>query len=554
MSLKLKNIIEIYPFTLGKLLTNEDYIEKEITSVNIIEVPTVAKWMKGGELLFSSGYAFQGNLDIASQIILDLAEKQVAALVIKPGIYLNSVPQQLIDLADSVHLPIIQIPEDMPYSLFMQPILEKLINEQIDLLIDTENIHNVLLETLVENSGISGVCEKIYTLTGINVVLFDNENQVIASNNKSHTMKNNYDEKIIEEFAKIPQEYFNNLTFHKINYLLLPESDMKIGILPIDINRISSAYLCFIVENDLTEYNLAVIHYADTIFSIFLQQQRALIEKEWQLKGECLDELIWQNSSENISAIHRAEALNIDLHKPFVIVIFDIFEIPSQSPQSFPDKEKTIKNIQEKIHHRIRLSGYHHLVQNKGNTVVVLFSFPSAEDLSRIYKTIEKILELINREYPNMQCVVGIGKSYIGPQNIRISFKEARTALKCGKGFMTKEKIFYFEKLGEFRFLFELKDSQAMLDFFNEHMSALLEYDQNKHTDLVLTLKTYFDCQCNIRKTAEALFTHKNTVIYRLRRIEQLTGHDLSNSEDIFQLYLCLKLMIIIQQPVEEDE
>ncbi|MEN6291262.1 MAG: PucR family transcriptional regulator ligand-binding domain-containing protein, partial [Methanobacterium sp.] len=135
MSLKLKNIIEIYPFTLGKLLTNEDYIEKEITSVNIIEVPTVAKWMKGGELLFSSGYAFQGNLDIASQIILDLAEKQVAALVIKPGIYLNSVPQQLIDLADSVHLPIIQIPEDMPYSLFMQPILEKLINEQIDLLI-----------------------------------------------------------------------------------------------------------------------------------------------------------------------------------------------------------------------------------------------------------------------------------------------------------------------------------------------------------------------------------------------------------------------------------
>lgn len=554
MGLKLRNAFETYPLSLAKVIAGEDYLDREITSVNIVEVPTVAKWMRGGEMLFTSGFVFQGSLDTACQIIADLAAKEVAALAIKPGIYMNSIPQELIDFANSVHFPILQIPEDMPYSLFMQPILEKLINEQIELLKKTENIHNMLLKPLVDDTGLVGVCEMIFSLTGLVVILFDTHHKVLASYCQPPDEKANFEETFTRELESISPECFVKMPSHEISQANVPDSDLAIRILPIDVNRTQSAYLCMRSDKDLTNYDIAVIHYADTIFSLILQQQRALLLKEWQLKGECLDELIWQNYTDEVSVLRRAKFLNVDLQKPFMIVIFDISEGNSLISHSVTDKVQTIKSIQEKILHRINMSNYHLMMQNRGDTVVMLLSIPNAYDGAKSQKLIETTLDSLASEYPQMRCTAGIGKTYCNVQDVKTSFKEAKTALKCGKGFKNSGNIFCFSDLGEFIFLSELQDTQAMLDFYNEHISVLIEYDKNKHTDLIPTLKTYFDCQCNIRKTAEALFAHKNTVVYRLHRIEQLTNHDLSDSESVFQLQLCLKLMAILQHSSERDD
>ncbi len=73
-----------------------------------------------------------------------------------------------------------------------------------------------------------------------------------------------------------------------------------------------------------------------------------------------------------------------------------------------------------------------------------------------------------------------------------------------------------------------------------------IEYDQNNNAELLKTLECYFACKQNLRKTAEMLFVHKNSVIYRLNKIETLLGKELDNHQAAFDLQLCFKLGSIL--------
>ncbi|MGH2750575.1 MAG: PucR family transcriptional regulator [Actinomycetota bacterium] len=70
----------------------------------------------------------------------------------------------------------------------------------------------------------------------------------------------------------------------------------------------------------------------------------------------------------------------------------------------------------------------------------------------------------------------------------------------------------------------------------------LKEYDANHKAELVATLRAYFDNGFNLTKTAGALCVHPNTVVYRLRRIKEITGRDLHNPDDLLLLCLGLKM------------
>jgi DNA-binding PucR family transcriptional regulator len=73
-------------------------------------------------------------------------------------------------------------------------------------------------------------------------------------------------------------------------------------------------------------------------------------------------------------------------------------------------------------------------------------------------------------------------------------------------------------------------------------IGPLLRYDGEKHSELVPTLRAYVDAGFNLTRSAELLRVHPNTVVYRLRRIRELSGRDPQVPDDLLLLYLGLKL------------
>jgi len=96
---------------------------------------------------------------------------------------------------------------------------------------------------------------------------------------------------------------------------------------------------------------------------------------------------------------------------------------------------------------------------------------------------------------------------------------------------------------GEAAFGFEL---EALKRFFAETVAPLVAYDEQYETELVTTVEAYLDNDGNVTPTAETLFTHRHTVRYRLERVRELCGHDLSSTEGREKLGLGLKAMRVL--------
>jgi sugar diacid utilization regulator len=105
-----------------------------------------------------------------------------------------------------------------------------------------------------------------------------------------------------------------------------------------------------------------------------------------------------------------------------------------------------------------------------------------------------------------------------------------------------------FEETGSYRLLLTAisEDPSELHRFFDETVAPLISYDEQYETELVRTLDTFLDEDANVARTAERLFTHRHTIRYRLERVRELTGLDVSSTDGRERLGLGLKAMRVL--------
>ncbi len=105
-----------------------------------------------------------------------------------------------------------------------------------------------------------------------------------------------------------------------------------------------------------------------------------------------------------------------------------------------------------------------------------------------------------------------------------------------------------FEETGAYRLLLPamVEDPEELRRFHDETVAPLLIYDEQYETELVKTLETFLDADGNVAQTAQRLFTHRHTVRYRLERVRELTGLDVSSTDGRERLGLGLKSMRVL--------
>jgi sugar diacid utilization regulator len=105
-----------------------------------------------------------------------------------------------------------------------------------------------------------------------------------------------------------------------------------------------------------------------------------------------------------------------------------------------------------------------------------------------------------------------------------------------------------FEDTGAYRLLLPAmsEDPAELQRFYDETVAPLVAYDEQYETDLVQTLETFLDADGNVAGTAQRLFTHRHTVRYRLERVRDLSGLDVSSTDGRERLGLGLKAMRVL--------
>ena len=157
--------------------------------------------------------------------------------------------------------------------------------------------------------------------------------------------------------------------------------------------------------------------------------------------------------------------------------------------------------------------------------------------------------EALVRAAASNGLLVGISNAFSEATDVRPHLEQARSAIRYGA---TYTKI--LDDTGVYRYC--EYTYMEMLDICNDHVNlmnychpaiwALWEYDQAHGTELVDTLFAYMQNGCNTARTSALLSLHKNTLLYRLGRIREVTGNDLASGEDLFLFHLSIRVLIYL--------
>ncbi len=103
--------------------------------------------------------------------------------------------------------------------------------------------------------------------------------------------------------------------------------------------------------------------------------------------------------------------------------------------------------------------------------------------------------------------------------------------------------IIKFDALGIYKIFSQLELKDELMDFYEKTLAQLVAYDTKKDTELVKTLQVYYQCNGNLKKMSEKLFTHYNTVLYRVNRIQDISQCNLEDEQQRYSLQTALKIM-----------
>jgi hypothetical protein len=189
----------------------------------------------------------------------------------------------------------------------------------------------------------------------------------------------------------------------------------------------------------------------------------------------------------------------------------------------------------------------------------VLLLVPGGEE-SLAARAADSVLRELQAGLPG--CTFAVGRSRIAedPADLPRAAAEALLAANVAEGGTApagggaapaaggQEGALAFEQTGAYRLLLSTmsENPRELQRFYAETVEPLVAYDEQYETDLVRTLESFLDADGNVAGTAQRLFTHRHTIYYRLERVRELSGLDVSSSDGREKLSLGLKAMRVL--------
>lgn len=185
---------------------------------------------------------------------------------------------------------------------------------------------------------------------------------------------------------------------------------------------------------------------------------------------------------------------------------------------------------------KLRIPGTHITFHKNGIVAII----PLKEN-----ETIDsKYIDLL-RDFSQAESVrIGISNSFSNIENFVSHYEQAYAALELGQKFNSEEMICPYLNYQVFDLFSEVKNTDLLGRFCHPALAILRQYDHKNNTQLYETLCIFLDNGCSIKFTSEALFIHRNSLVYRLNRIAEVCQ---INLEDINTLFL-LRLSYLIDR------
>lgn len=281
----------------------------------------------------------------------------------------------------------------------------------------------------------------------------------------------------------------------------------------------SPEYIVMIKGEDEEAYRIGKI----TAFQI----QNLLVAYKERFDGDNFIKNLLLDNLLLVDIYSRAKKLRIENNVPRVVFLIETeidkeFNVVEIVRSIFPTKQKDfVTAVDEK-------------------SIILVKELKEKDSKEEIDQISKHIYDTLSAEAMT-SVYVAIGTVVNDLKNVSASYKEAKMALEVGKIFEENKKIVNYGQLGIGRLIYQLPAPLCKM-FINEvlHGLSMDQFDEETLT----TVNKFFENNLNVSETSRQLYIHRNTLVYRLDKLQKMTGLDLRNFDDA----IIFKIMLMVSK------
>ena len=339
-----------------------------------------------------------------------------------------------------------------------------------------------------------------------------------------------------------------------------------------------SCALLLIGENYVTQIDKKVIDLAENndfplftmpwdvpLLDFFEELGHAIsyLDDRKDIEDSLLAEIIFGNCINTSSIEHKCRQMGYDLGVLEQVFVLHLCEQTSKETYNRPKynddepsdeytrKNQRITNDQirsyaQTLKEYFTECNYPAIVSCYGDRIIG-FMRNCADDRKKIIEIFERFDKFLQNDLNEIEYTLNIGETCENISKLQKSFHETSKTNSVLEHINRKNEIVFYDEIGFYRMLMSYENTAPMQRFANEVLNPIIQYEKKAHTQLMETMWAYFECDCNLQRTADKLFSHKNTVKYRLQRVEQLTGKSFTNRYQSQELYNALMIYYFLE-------
>jgi len=492
----------------------------------------------------------EGGADglIIEALVLDdpAAPAATGGLLVVPRGLGTTVPDGVVaaitrsEVSGNPAVPVITIPTDRPWGEVLSAIAQALSGEARE-----RDARRAFRQALISGRGVPGIAEAASQLLEAPVTLLDEYLDILGVAGVSDARQEQLENAIEAARDHGPASLlgpFVQAGIKGTHILQLQGDDTLAGVL---VTWRGESPAADPVAQALTDALLVERVREDT-----------RVDTEASLRGELLEELLAGEVVSRASLVRRARHLGADLSDGAVAVVGTLQD-PHSDGRVITDP-RLVRRFMQQTRAVLDLHWPRALVDWHEDLLVILLprraegdAGEGPEELAHILA--RRLLAATGPTVPGLTLTLALSRHQIDPERLGSAIDEAQLALSIGERLGRSGEVVTFEETGTYKLLFQVfADHPEELDsFYEQTMAPLVRYDDQYQTELVGTVATYLELDCNLAATAGTLFTHRHTIRYRLDRITELAGLDIGKTDDREKLSLGLKAMRLLGHKVK---
>lgn len=490
----------------------------------------------GGELALVSMEVLRSydNRITLSEVLQSLAEVGVAALAVD-----GELQQGAVSVAVERGVALLLLPENAGLAGIERAVNKLILNQAAQLTERAVEIQRQLTRLSAENRDLNSLLQVIARTTAKPVIVHDDAGVMMAQVYPS-----------VSRRGVSGRNLLQNLPFSAFQKWLdsnAPDIQGAIASSPIGLTTVLkvekriAAYLSLVArDEDLDEFDRLVLAYGADVCSIELAKSRAIASAVEQARGDWVQMWLSGTSADEALLSARAQQAGFDPQASYVVCVFRAM---MDSGHALP-LEPLLSLVRDDLTRR-QIDG---AVGQYVDVIVTLYPVENAAQIPRTRAVIDELRSQLAMRTPSGLVVAGISHIAQGLGTLREAYREAKDALSIAHELGDVEKTTFYGDLKLFQLLLALKERnlEHMRRFYNETIGPLVEHDERRQSDLIRTLNGFFIANGNLAQAAKDLDVHRNTLVYRLERISELTNLDLNDADNRLILHLALKVQRVL--------